>query len=337
MKVSILIPCHNEEKSIKKCVESCLNQTRKADEIVVVDDGSTDKSVEILEGFGDKVKIIKIIKNTGNKSYVQQHGLNFVTGDVFIATDGDTVLDKNFVKSIYEDFKDKKVIAVAGYVKSLKHNWLTACREIDYIIGQDLYKRAQSYLNFIFVIPGCAGAFRTEVFKKHISFDHDTLTEDLDFTYKLNEHYFKIKFDSKAVVYTQDPATLKSYVKQLRRWYGGGWQNLIKHFRVAKDPIRALELSLLYVEGVLYASLLILTPLINYRFFEYFFVSIICINLVTGIYASICRKRWDLLVCAPLFPILGYINAYVYLEQLVMEVFLQKRNMIWFQPERRAI
>lgn len=69
MKISILIPAHNEEKSIKKCLESCLNQTRMPDEIVVVNDGSTDKTAEILAGFGDKIKVVYVPKATGNKSF----------------------------------------------------------------------------------------------------------------------------------------------------------------------------------------------------------------------------------------------------------------------------
>ena len=101
-KISILIPCFNEEKSIKKCVESCLNQTRKVDEIVVVDDSSTDNSLQILKSFGKRIKVIKIKKRLGNKSYVQEHGLKYVTDSIFIATDGDTVLEKDFVKKIID-------------------------------------------------------------------------------------------------------------------------------------------------------------------------------------------------------------------------------------------
>ncbi|MBU0649772.1 glycosyltransferase family 2 protein [Patescibacteria group bacterium] len=337
MRVSILIPCHNEEKSIKSCIEACLNQTRPADEIIVVDDGSKDGSATILEQFGSQIKVVKIVEPTGNKSYVQQRGLDFVTGDVFIATDGDTILDKNFVHRMCEDFKDEKVAAVAGYVKSLRHNWLTACREIDYAIGQDLHKTAQSYINFLFVIPGCAGAFRTNIFKKHISFDHDTLTEDLDFTYKLNEQYFAIKYDKKAIVYTQDPANLKSYIKQLRRWYGGGWQNLQKHFKIARDPIRALELSLMYVEGVIFSAMLLILPLVNINFLKFTVLPTLAVNFGIGLYAALSRKRIDLILGAPLYVLLVYVNAYVFTEQFVSEVLLKRRSMAWFHPERRAI
>src|SRR3989344_3185886 len=100
MKISILIPCHNEEKSIKKCIESTLNQTRKFDEIIVIDDGSTDNSRAILSKFQDKIKIVKIEKATGNKSYAQEYGLKFVTGEVFVTSDGDTIIDSRFAEEI---------------------------------------------------------------------------------------------------------------------------------------------------------------------------------------------------------------------------------------------
>ena len=88
-KISVLIPAYNEEKSIGKCVESCLNQTRNPDEIIVVNDGSTDNTLQILKSFGNQIKIIDLEKNTGNKSKAQEIGLNYVHTDIFITTDAD--------------------------------------------------------------------------------------------------------------------------------------------------------------------------------------------------------------------------------------------------------
>ena len=123
MKISIIIPCHNEEKSIQKCVASCLAQTRIPDQILVVNDGSTDKSGEILATFGSKIQVLTIPTATGNKSHAQEAGLKLVTGEIFIATDGDTVLHPNLVEHIEQDFlNDASVVAVGGYVMSLKYN-----------------------------------------------------------------------------------------------------------------------------------------------------------------------------------------------------------------------
>ena len=338
MNFSIIIPCHNEEKSIRKCVESCLAQTRKIDQLIVVNDGSTDRSGEILALFGDRIQVITIPVATGNKSHAQQRGLSEITGDIFIATDGDTVLDKNFVKYIEEAFiADERCVAVGGYVKSIKFNWLTACRELDYVIGQDLFKVAQSYIDSVFVIPGCAGAFRTEIFKKHIQFDHDTLTEDLDFTYKLHEQYFKIGFERKAVSYTQDPASLSQYINQMRRWYAGGWQNLRKHWRIIKNPNSALQLSIIYAEGLIFSVLIFLFPILNIIAFSYFLVLYAIVLYCVAVYAAIARKRFDLILIVPAYLLLVYIHAAVFLEQFWKEIIRRNTNLVWFQPERREI
>src|SRR3989344_7534350 len=109
MKISILIPCYNEELMIERCVFSCHNQTRKPDEIVIINDCSTDRTLDILKKFGDNVKVITTPHNMGNKSYAQEYGMEFITGDIFITTDGDTVLDKHFVERIEKDMQDPSI------------------------------------------------------------------------------------------------------------------------------------------------------------------------------------------------------------------------------------
>src|SRR3989344_4082083 len=129
MTISVLIPCYNEELSITKSLDCWLTQTRPLDEIIVVDDKSTDKSLEIIKSYGDKVKLITLKEKCGNKSFVQEAGLKFISSDVFIATDADSYPDPNFVARVASAFTDSQITAFAGHVRSLKKNWLTACRE----------------------------------------------------------------------------------------------------------------------------------------------------------------------------------------------------------------
>ena len=336
MKISILIPCHNEEKSIQACVLSCLQQSRQPDEIIVVNDGSTDRSGEILSAFGDAITVVTIPVATGNKSYAQERGLQFVTGDIFVATDGDTLLDKDFVKYVEEDFMlNNHLSAIGGYVRSVKHNWLTACRAFEYAVGQNLHKLAQHHLGFLFVIPGAAGVFKTADFKKYISFEHDTLTEDLDFTYRLHQLDLKVLYDRRLVVFTQDPATLYSYINQMRRWFGGGWQCLRKHYKLATlQPKVALELSIMYLEGLVFSSLLFLLPFLSLEFYLNFILSYFVLATCFAIFASIKEKRPELLLVPIPYIILVFINAYVFLEQMVKEIILVQKNLHWFQPQR---
>ncbi len=334
MRISILIPCHNEEKTIRRSIETCLDQTRPADEIIVVDDSSSDNTPTVLKEFGDRIRVVRTPRCMGNKSYAQEYGLQFVTGDVLISTDADTLLHREFIKKITKDFEDPKIVAVGGYVKSRKHNWITRHRAFEYAIGQNFHKLAQSHLGFMFVIPGAAGAFRTSMFREYLTFDHDTLTEDLDFTYKIHKNGFKIHYNRNAIVYTQDPATLSCYINQMRRWYGGGWQNLMKHYDIAQKPAQALELSLMYFEGLVYSFLIYIIPVINLRFAAFLLLFSLPIAFLFSVLAAMKERRWDmLLVCIP-YLFLTYVNAYIFIEQFVREVLLRRKNLIWFTPKR---
>jgi cellulose synthase/poly-beta-1,6-N-acetylglucosamine synthase-like glycosyltransferase len=336
MYISILIPCHNEEKSIAACVNSCLLQSRPPDQIVVVNDGSTDRSGEILKTFGNKITLITIAKATGNKSHAQERGLLSVTGEVFVATDGDTVLDRDFVRCVEEDFMQNPALsAIGGYVRSQKYNWLTACRAFEYAVGQNLHKLAQHHLGFLFVIPGAAGVFKTADFKEYIAFEHDTLTEDLDFTYRLHQLDLKVLYDRRLVVFTQDPATLYSYINQMRRWFGGGWQCLAKHYKLATlQPKVALELSIMYAEGLVFSVLLFLLPLLSLRFYVNFILSYFVLAVSFALFAAWKEKRPELLLVPIPYTILVFINAYIFLEQMVREVILKQKNLLWFHPQR---
>jgi len=262
-----------------------------------------------------------------------------VTGDIFIATDGDTQLEEDFVKIVEEDMTENpELTALGGYVRSMKHNWLTACRAFEYSVGQNLHKLAQHHLGFLFVIPGAAGVFKTQDFKDYISFEHDTLTEDLDFTYRLHTQDLKIMFDRRLVVFTQDPATLHSYVNQMRRWFGGGWQCLMKHFRLgAKQPKVALELSIMYAEGLVFSVLLFLLPILSLEFFKNFLLSYFALAIAFATFAAWKERRLELLLVPIPYTLLVVINAYVFLEQFVKEVVLRRKNLTWFKPERFAV
>lgn len=334
MRISLLVPCYNEGKSLRKSIRSWLAQSRPLDEIIVVDDCSNDDTAEILKEFEGKITAVRTPFRTGNKSGAQEYGLQFVTGEIFATTDGDSLLDRNFIKRIERDFDDPAVAAVGGHVKSLQHNWLTACRALDYIIGHNIDKVAQECLGYTFVIPGAAGAFRTDIFRRELGFDHDTITEDLDFTYKLHELGRRIKYNYGAVCYTQDPVTMSSYINQLRRWYGGGWQNLRKHFGLPSKSGMTFELSLLYMEGLIYSCLFFALPLLN---ISYWFLGLVLYALMTLLFAvpaAIDERRWDLIACLPLYVVMRYINSWIYLEQFATQILLNRRTMTWFQPER---
>ena len=333
--ISLLVPCFNEEKSIEASVQSCLRQTRALDQLVYVNDRSTDRTLELLQKYSDRITIVTTAQNTRNKSGAQEYGLQFITGDILITTDGDTFLDEHFVEEVEKSFRVPHVAAVAGYVRSIPHNWLTLCRAFEYTIGQGIHKIAQHYMDHIFVMPGAASAFRTDLFRKYCTFDHDTITEDLDFTYKMHNKKLKIIHNPNAVTYTQDPTTLHGYINQVRRWFAGGWQNLLKHYKeIPSHPVRALELSLIYSEGIIFSSLLFIIPLLNIFMWARIMIGFLIVAFAFAIWAAWTERRPGILLVPIPYVIVIYINAFIYLEQFVKEVLLQNKNLVWFKAER---
>jgi cellulose synthase/poly-beta-1,6-N-acetylglucosamine synthase-like glycosyltransferase len=340
MKISIIIPAYNEAKTIESCLNSCLNQTRKPDHIIVVNDGSTDRTWEIIDSFWDKVQWIHLVKNTWNKSYAQQVAINNVTDDVFIATDADTLLDEHFVEEIEKSFNEKKwIVSVCWYVVSMKWNWITACRELEYIIWQDIHKTAQSYINSIIVLPWCATWFRTKFFKEKITFDHDTIAEDLDFSYKINNYktHKYIVFNKNAKVYTQDPNTLSSYIHQLKRWQWWGWQNIKKHIPDVNKFFFIFEISMSYIEWLFFAFVMLLLPIINLKYYINGLFLFFTYTTILGIYWAIKRKRIDLFFYSFLLIILSYINAYIFISEFYKQIIKNNKSLVWFKPDRRNI
>jgi len=339
MKVSILIPAYNEGKTIRRTIESCLFQTRPADEIIIVNDGSTDDTLQILQTFGERIIIVDLKKNTGNKSLAQEQGLPYITGDIFVATDADTLLHPNFIEEILPNFNDPEVGAVAGYVKSLKNNWLTASREVDYAIGQEIYKTAQSFIGFILIIPGCAAAFRTRIMKEEIRFDHDTVTEDLDFTYQLHELGHKIAFEKNAISFTQDPPNISSYIRQMRRWYGGGFENLQKHFFViSKKPSAAFELSLSYADSLSTSILIFLLPLLNLSLFsKVFLVFVVPQAIIFCVFTAIHSGRPDILKHPFGYLVTRFINSAILLDEFTRTIIFKQKQATWLKSDRISI
>lgn len=337
MNISILIPCYNEEKTISSCIDSCLNQTFAASEIVVVNDGSTDGSLDILKSYGKRIRLVNVINNSGSKSKAQEIGLRYVSGDYVITTDADTLLDKDFVlhmvKRIILDDPD----AIAGSVRSIKNNILTSIRELDYLVGQSIYKKARAYINSIFIIPGCSACYRTKMLKEEVKFEHDTLTEDLDITYKLHGNNKKIAFEENVIAYTQDPNDLNSYANQMRRWYAGQWQNLSKNAKHIKGLNQIIIFGLYYTENLSFSMLLFIAPLFNLNYSLYMNIGLIAYSLLMGFWGMIKRKRIDLFLHSPFYIFAVYLNSFIFIEQFVKEYVLRRNNLYWFKPARREI
>lgn len=114
-KVSIIVPIYNEEENLRKCIESLINQTYKELEIILINDGSTDNSKEIIDSFKDK-RIIAIDKKNTGISDTRNKGIDKSTGDYIMFVDSDDYLELNCIERLIETAeKENSEIVMFNY------------------------------------------------------------------------------------------------------------------------------------------------------------------------------------------------------------------------------
>lgn len=100
MKTSVIIPCHNAEHYVGQTIRSLLGQTRPATEVIVVDDGSTDRSLEIVALFGDAVEVVT--SKNGSAAVTRNEGYARCTGEAVMFLDADDVLAPDALEALSE-------------------------------------------------------------------------------------------------------------------------------------------------------------------------------------------------------------------------------------------
>jgi peptidoglycan-N-acetylglucosamine deacetylase len=236
--VTVLIPAYNEEAAIVQTVKAALACDYPKLEILVMDDGSTDQTPDLVRAnFGNDPRVRMISQPNRGKPAALNHGLEEATGEVIISIDGDTIVDPEAIPRLVRHFADPKVGAVAGNVKVINRNrWLTRWQALEYITSQNLEKRAFDLLNCIPVVPGAVGAWRTSVLRDHHGFSGDTVAEDTDLTLTIRREGWKILYDEDAIGRTEVPETVEALIRQRFRWTFGTLQAVWKHRDAVGKP-----------------------------------------------------------------------------------------------------
>lgn len=110
VKVSVVIPVYNVEQYLERCLDSIINQTLNDIEIICVNDGSTDKSLEILEKYASNDSRIKILsQENGGHAVATNNGINLATGEYLFLMDSDDILKIDALEKTYNVAKEKDV------------------------------------------------------------------------------------------------------------------------------------------------------------------------------------------------------------------------------------
>ncbi len=217
MGVSVVIPNYNGEKYLKKCLDTLMEQTLKPEEIIIVDNNSKDKSLEIINNiFKEKVTLIKLNENKGFSVAVNE-GIKHNKSEFVALLNNDTEVDKDWLKNLYECIKkDEKIFSCCS--KMLRYNKRDIIDDVgdEYTILGWAVKRGDGKPSSCYnkseqVFSSCAGAaiYRSSVFKKIGYFDENFFAylEDMDISYRANIFGYKNYFCHNAKVYHIGSAT----------------------------------------------------------------------------------------------------------------------------------
>jgi poly-beta-1,6-N-acetyl-D-glucosamine synthase len=333
-----MLPAKDEAVGIGRTLRSILQAGLLPADVYVIDDGSSDGTGNIARGFG--VNVARNEKNIG-----KAHSLARLAStsdlvqryDFVCLMDADTQVSADYFQSVKKSFAEPGVAVVCGRAKSNPHNWLTAYRCLAYWISHAIYKDGQSNMGVITVTPGCAAAFRSDAFAQ-LDWSNDTIVEDMDCTIQVHRKKLgRIVYQKRAVVSTQDPRTLRDYVKQMYRWHTGAWQVGRKYGMLTGLSKIDLEYKLLMGEGVVFATLFLLMPLwlLIYPRLAFYGVGMDMIVLVfLSMICGVCDRRVDVFIYSPMYPLLRFVDCSVFLYSFWKVVVQKKQVRGWFAVKR---
>jgi peptidoglycan-N-acetylglucosamine deacetylase len=224
--VSVVVPAYNEGALIARTLNTLLSSQHVQLEIVVVDDGSTDNTAQLIrEQFADEPRITLIQQANAGKAAALNTGISKAKHELIVALDADTLFTADTVAQLVKHFADPHIGAVAGNAKvGNRINLLTRWQALEYITSQNLDRRAFETLNCITVVPGAVGAWRRAAIEQAGGFLGDTLAEDADLTMRLVRTGYRIVYEPEAHAYTEAPQSVDAFVKQRFRWMYGTLQ-----------------------------------------------------------------------------------------------------------------
>ncbi len=230
--VSFVLPAFNEGKNIRKSVESvqALNYPKNKMEIILVDDGSTDNTLEEMKKMALKDHRIRPLhKENGGAADAKNFGIKHAKGEFIVTLDSDSFASPEALKNMMGYFQDKRVMAVTPSMTVYKpKGYLQNIQYVEYTLGIFL-RKVFGLLNCIHVTPGPFSIYKKSFFQKYGGFDTNNLTEDIEIALRMQKHNYKIENSINAPVYTVAPNKFMPLLNQRMRWYYGFTKNILKN------------------------------------------------------------------------------------------------------------
>ena len=363
--ISVLIPCFNEEMVIVQAVRRILASNWPNLEIVVLDDGSKDRTSQVVrEAFEGNPRVTLMTFENGGKARALNRGLAVVRGDVVVALDADTLFPPDTLAKLARWFVDPRIGAVAGNaLVGNRRNLITRWQALEYVTAQNLERRALAALGAVTVVPGAVGAWRRSVLADLGGYPDDTLAEDQDLTIAVQRAGWQVEFDPEARAYTEAPESVAGLLKQRFRWSFGTLQCLWKHRAALFDTKRPVlgfialpQIWLFQIVLTAVAPLVdlaivwsVITAIYGWAFHPvewspddlmrplFYWVAFILLDLSAGVLGMAMERRapWADLVWLPVQRF-GYRQLMYFVVVKSIDAALHGARVTWGKLERRA-
>ncbi len=321
--VSIVIPCYNESKTIGRTIESLLklNYPKKMLEIIVVDDCSTDNSVEIAKNYEKKYKNVRVIvnkRNSGGAAEPTNIGFKAAKHKYVAVTDADSSPHPDSLKKMLGFLQaDPTVGAVtcSVLVKNPKTR-MQKLQEIEYKVIA-FTRKLLDMIDAVYVTPGPFALYKKEIIKKIGYFDTKNLTQDIEIVWRLRKHGYRARMCLPAKVYSETPKKFREWWRQRIRWNIGGTQTMIKY---RKYVFKKGMLGLFIIP---FFTLSLFLGLFGLGLFTYLVVRRLLVSYLStqySVYAQTTLLRLDELTFAP--SILNFFGAALFFLGLAFTLFV---------------
>ncbi|MDI9394575.1 MAG: glycosyltransferase family 2 protein [Euryarchaeota archaeon] len=232
--VSIVVPAYNEEKVISRCIESILASNYSEFEVILVDDGSSDNTLEKMKHYETDPRVTVLTKKNGGKASALNMGLKLAKGEIIFFVDADGIFAPDTISKMLSGFRSKDVGAVCGNDAPINlDTFQTQLLNLLTHVGTGFVRRALDTIDCLPVVSGNIGAFRSSTLKKTGPFLEGFIGEDLELTWRVHKAGYKVAFQPLAIVYVEVPSTINGLWKQRVRWARG----LLKTAYIHRDML----------------------------------------------------------------------------------------------------
>lgn len=364
-RVSVLVPVWNEEVGIVATMRSLLESTYDHLEVVVINDGSEDRSDALITAFKEEFEALPAsvrgrrtiayqFQENGGKGTALNAAIALASGEILISVDADCVVMKDAVQNFVEYFRNPNVMAAVGNVRIGNTEPVLGLIQYLEFLFSFYFKKADSLMNTIYIIGGAAGAFRREVFDNLGTYNTTNITEDIELSVRIQDAGMRIVYAEDALVYTEGASDLKGLVRQRLRWKRGRFETFRDYahlfFSTRRHHNKILTFLMLplalFAEVQLFLEFWFLSVLYVFAFitndYSSFISGVIVVSSMFFVQMAFDEKsvrKFSFAFLAPIAWLLFYLMTYVETSALIQSIwgFLRKKEVVWQRWQRVGI